>query len=188
MYIIHPNGDIDDQDMEQLQELLEVLDHQFKLNTDLRVKTHPPDQNLFWDRLSYITGLGFVMCQKYINISCPTNIIKMNEALGLPPMHTSGYSIVQLINTAANYWKHYQVDTDLPKGSLYKSTIEVVGKLGFPIEYPYVCEGFLEKIVETGNQPFSKLSYFLKEWRASLIKKCQHVAPVDNQGGAAVPS
>lgn len=72
MYIVLPDGEIDDQDMEQLQELLDVLDHQFALNILNRKKTDPPEQNIFWDRLSYITGLGFVICQQYINITYPT--------------------------------------------------------------------------------------------------------------------
>jgi hypothetical protein len=170
MYIVFPDGKIDDQDMEQLQELLDVLDHQFALNILNRKKTHPPDQNIFWDRLSYITGLGFVMCQQYINITYPTDGLERNEAFRLPPKHSSGYSIVQLINAGANYWKHYQEDVNYPYGSLHKATIQTIEKLGIEIEYPYICESILDMIAETDENPFRKLIIFLTEWRSNIIK------------------
>lgn len=170
MYIVFPNCEIDDQDMEQLQELLDVLDHQFALNILNRKKTHVPDQNIFWDRLSYIAGLGFVMCQQYINITYSTNGLGRNKALRLPPQHSSGYSIVQLINAGSNYWKHYQEDVNFPYGSLRETTIEPIEKLGLDIENPYVCEGILDRIVETEINPFRKLTDFLIEWRSNLIK------------------
>ncbi|NQU03679.1 MAG: hypothetical protein HQ589_05980, partial [Syntrophaceae bacterium] len=138
MYIVFPNGKIDDQDMEQLQELLSVLDHQFALNIHNRKKTHVPEQYIYWDRLSYIAGLGFVMCQQYINITYPTDGLEKNNALPLPPMHSSGYSIAQLINAGANYWKHYQEDVNFPYGSLRKTTIEPIEKLGLDIDNPYI--------------------------------------------------
>ncbi len=104
MYFTFSNGQIDDQDMEQLQELLDVVDHQFTLNILKRKKAHPPEQNIYWDRVSYLAGLGFVMCQQYMNITYPTDKLGRNEAFCLPPKHSSGYSIVQLINAGANYW------------------------------------------------------------------------------------
>ena len=98
MYIVFPDGEVDDQDMEQLEELLDVLEHQFALNSLKRNKTHPPEQNIYWDRLSYLTGLGFVMCQQYINVTYHTEKLKRDNAFSLPPNHSSGYTIVQLIN------------------------------------------------------------------------------------------
>lgn len=170
MYIVFPDGEIDDQDMELLQEHLDVLDHQFALNILNRKKTHAPEQNIFWDRLSYITGLGFVICQQYINITYPTDGLEKNEALLLPPKHSSGYSIVQIINAGANYWKHYQEDVNYPYGSLHGTVIQTIEKLGLDIEYPYICESILDRIVETDENPFRKLINLLTEWRSNLIK------------------
>lgn len=176
MYIVLPDGEIDDQDMEQLRMLLDVIDHQFNLNSLDRKRTFPPDQNIYWDRLSYITGLGFVMCQQYINITYPTSRLEKNIALELPPKHSSGYSIVQLINAGANYWKHYQEDVSYPFGSLHNMTIQTIEKLGLDIEYPYICESILDRIVGTDEHPFRALIYFLTEWRSNLIK-VQHDVP-----------
>ena len=82
MYIVFPDAEIDDQDMEQLKELLGVLDHQFTLNSLKQKKTHPPEQNIYWDRLSYLAGLGFVMCQQYINVNAEIlTLTSQKEAL-----------------------------------------------------------------------------------------------------------
>ena len=170
MYIVFPDGEIDDQDMEQLKELLDVLDRQFTSYTFRRKETYPPEQNIYWARLSYLAGLGFVMCQQYINITYPTSGIDRDQAFRLPPTHSSGYSIVQLINAAANYWKHFQEDVNYPYGSLHKVTIQTIERLDLDIEYPYVCESILERVVETEERPFRKLINFLTEWRRNLIR------------------
>ena len=170
MYIVFPDGEIDDPDMQQLEELLHVLDRQFAHNIRNRKQTHPPFQNVYWDRLSYIAGLGFVICQQYINITYPTDGFDRKDALEMPPKHLSGYSVAQLINTIANYWKHYQEDVDYPFGSLHKSTIKILEDLGLSIEAPYICELVLDRIVETEINPFTKIIGFLNEWRENLIK------------------
>ena len=131
--------------------------------------TSPPEQNIYWDRLSYLAGLGFVMCQQYINVTYTTDVFKRSKALELPPTHSSGYSIAQLINTGANYWKHYQEDTNYPYGDLHKSTIQTIEKLGLSIESPYICEGILDRIVDTDKEPFRVLINVLVEWRNNLI-------------------
>ena len=169
MYILFPNGEIDDPDMEQLQELLAVLDHQFALYSLKRKASVPPGQNLHWDRLSYLAGLGFVMCQQYINVTYPSKEISRDTAFCLPPNHSSGYSIVSLINTSANYWKHYQAYEDYPHGSLHKPTVQIIESLDIDIEYPYINESILERIVETDQAPFCKLAGLLTEWRNNLI-------------------
>ena len=88
----------------------------------------------------------------------------------MPPKHLSGYSVALLINTTANYWKHYQEDVDYPFGSLHKSTIKILEDLGLSIEAPYICELVLDRIVETEINPFTKIIGFLNEWRENLIK------------------
>jgi hypothetical protein len=186
MYVVFPDGEIGDQDMEQLQELLNVLDYQFASNIEKRKRSHPPEQNIFWDRLSYIAGLGFVMCQQYINITYPTDAPKRIVALELPPKHSSGYSIVQIINACANYWKHYQEDINYPYGSLNKTTIQTIEKLGEDIENPFLCEGILYKIVETDENPFKKLIGLLIEWRTNLIKSANNL--LQETEGASRPS
>jgi len=85
MYILFPDGEIDDQDMEQLQELLNVLDRQYILNSLKRINSHPPEQNIYWDRLSYLAGLGFVMCQQYINVTYPSDKFERDGVFRLPP-------------------------------------------------------------------------------------------------------
>jgi len=169
MYILFPDGEIGDQDMEQLQELLNVLDRQYAFNSLKRKNTLPPEQNIYWDRLSYLAGLGFVMCQQYINVTYPSDKVERDEAFQLPPNHSSGCSIVQLINTGANYWKHYQY----PHNSLHKTTIQAIDGLGLEIEYPYVCESILDRIVETEDKPFNKLIVLLTDWRGHLIAKAK---------------
>jgi len=167
MYILFSDGEIDDQDMEQLQELINVLDRQYTSNSLKRKNALPPAQNIYWDRLSYLAGLGFVMCQQYINVTYPSDKFERDEAFRLPPNHSSGYSIVQLVNAGANYWKHYQY----PYGSLHKTTMQAIERLGLEVEYPYVCESILDEIVETEERPFSKLVILLADWRSHLIEK-----------------
>ena len=169
MYIVLPDGQIDDPDMELLQEFLDVLDQQFARDTAKLKETHPPQQNIFWDRLSYIAGLGFVMCQQYIHVTYPSSGLDRNRALRLSPKHASGRTIVELVNAGANYWKHYLEDVDFPTGTLRKATIEPIEALGFDIESGCLCEVLLDKIVETDWRPFRRLLELLNDWRDNLI-------------------
>ncbi len=59
------------------------------------------------DRAERITGLGFVACQAYITyVHHFTNMQKSNS-LSFGPCHRTGKRIVDIINHAANYWKHH---------------------------------------------------------------------------------
>ncbi len=180
MYILLPNEPVQDAELEQLLELLALLDRQRDRYDCQRRVTQPPEQNIFWDRISYIAGLGFVMCQQYVTTTCQIPSVEKADALRLPPMHESGHSVVEIINAAANHWKHYLEDVDHPKGTLRKSTISPILALGLGLEECCLQETILEALAETTMQPFEKIGALITKWRDNLILK-------DQQTSSAVP-
>jgi len=169
MYTKLLDGEIEDTDLEQLRELLAVLDSHFAQYTEKRNQAAPPEQNVYWDRLSYVAGLGFVMCQQYINDTWRSAGLDFKTAMAIPPLYETELSVVRVINAAANYWKHYVEDVDFPKGTLREETMKVIQQLNQDIESGCLMEVFLEHLVGLQDQPFAKLSDLLVQWRGQVI-------------------
>src|SRR5260370_1283722 len=81
------------------QQLEEVCRKSVETNED-------PEALGYFDSAEHLTGLGFVACQTYMaTVYGHLRIEKLN-ALNAGPAHLSGQTKVQIINHAANYWKH----------------------------------------------------------------------------------
>jgi hypothetical protein len=57
-------------------------------------------------RSEFLCGLAFVICQKYIKASLGWIRLDLSTSLKLGKQFNSELSYVQIINAAANYWKH----------------------------------------------------------------------------------
>ena len=95
-----------DLDLDDLEKHLSLVDAQLeRLAADGRASGDPDGFGVF-DDIDSLLGLGFVACQRYLTATCGWMKIPKHVALAVGPPHSSGMTTVQIINHAANYWKH----------------------------------------------------------------------------------
>ncbi len=133
-----------------------------------------PDPDAFgvFDEMEYITGFGFVACQTYATAIVSRSKLKgkKHEALALGPKHRTGRTMIQLINAAANHWKHsseWIFDTPTTQA---KQTLEVISSLGVDTSGSYPIGNMLYEILTPHPARFANLIPFLTQWRDILPK------------------
>ncbi len=142
---------------------LERLDREAGASSD-------PDAFGIFDEVEYLTGFGFVACQTYVTAVASRSKLKgkKREALALGPIHRTGRSMAQLINAAANHWKHspgWSLDTATTQA---KQTLEVISTLGVDTNGSYPIANMLYEILAPHPARFTSLLPFLTQWRDTL--------------------
>lgn len=133
-----------------------------------------PDPDAFgiFDEMEYLTGFGFVACQTYATAAASRSKFrgKKREALALGPKHRTGLSTIQLINAAANHWKHspeWSLDTPTTQA---KQTLEVISSLGVDTNHSYPVANMLHEMLAPHPARFANLIPLLTQWRDILLK------------------
>ncbi len=134
----------------------------------LNGKAHAsPDPDAFgiFDEMEYISGLGFVACQTYATAVASRSQLKnkKREALALGPRHRTGRSMAQLINAAANHWKHspeWSLDAPTTQAA---QTLEVISSLGVDTDSSYPVANMLYAILTPHPARFANLIPFLTQ-------------------------
>ncbi|MDF7800780.1 hypothetical protein P4C99_15000 [Pontiellaceae bacterium B1224] len=167
MYILLPDGTIDDFELDELKEFIPILDRNHATIYEKLEKIPAPEHNVYWSRLSYISGLGFTMAQQYISTTISSSDIDYKVAFELPPFDKSGISKISIINAGANYWKHY---CDYSNEPLHKGTKAILDSIDFDIS-SYGIFVLLYKVAVVEINPFNKLCEILEEWRNNMVAK-----------------
>jgi hypothetical protein len=119
----------------------------------------------YFDSMESATGLGFVACQTYMAAVYGPLRVEKARALSVGPRHANGLTKAEIINHAANYWKHNN-EWALDRSTKRREKIENVFD-SLPIcEYP-LCE----ILVEIADPQFASLSAVLdvlEQWKADV--------------------
>jgi hypothetical protein len=169
MFLIH--GDrVLDPDLNLLNEILTVIDRHLETVINGWSATAIADELGYFDRIEHVTGLGFVACQAYMTATYGfMNVAKLGS-LSKGPRHKSGLSIAELVNHAANYWKHRD-EWHLDKGfAKQKRVREAFDSIGFPVDTDYPLSGILTELAASQSASFSPLIEKLEEWRDAVRK------------------
>ncbi len=161
-----------DFDLDFLQSAVTLLDASLEL-LDKETEASPdPDQFGIFDELEYISGFGFVACQTYMTAIVSRFKIEKRKALALGPKYKTGRPIVQIVNAAANYWKHNpEWSLDAPTTQA-KQTLEVISSLDLsPALGHYPVMNTLYKILVPNPTRFANLIPLLTQWRDSLPRQ-----------------
>jgi len=132
-----------------------------------------PDPDAFgiFDEVEYLAGFGFVACQAYATAVVSRSPLRGNkrQALARGPKHRTGQSMAQLVNAAANHWKHSpEWALDAPTTQA-KQTIEVISTLGVDTNDSYPVANMLREILTPHKARFVNLVPFLTQWRDALL-------------------
>ena len=95
------------------------------------------------DRAEHITGLGFAACQAYVTATHGVMNVGKSKAFAFGPCHGSGQRIVEIVNHAANYWKHRE-EWHLDKSSARQNRIRnAFEAIGFSVDLDYPLSGVI---------------------------------------------
>jgi len=124
-----------------------------------------PDGFGVYDRIEHACGLGFVVCQNFLESTCVAHGVPKGEALDFGPAHDSGSSVAVLVNHAANWWKH-QLQW---KGATWTPANERtrVGLSAMDLESDYPLVQALA-LLSGGDLRVSPLVPLLIEWHDAL--------------------
>jgi hypothetical protein len=105
--ILRGRAKIWDLELDFLEKHLALIDVQLgRLAVEGRASGDADTFEIF-DDINSLVGLGFVDCQRYITATCGWLKIPKDVALAAGPKHPTGMTIIQIIDHAANYWKHH---------------------------------------------------------------------------------
>lgn len=167
MFLVFEDG-VYDHDLESLVELLDVIDHQM-VRLDVEISSSPdPDGFGYLDRMEGVIGLGFVACQQYIHATYPHLGKKKSAAIQSPPKHSSGRPVAEIINAAANFWKHHDEWSEDSENAGAQKTMDVV-KILVPSSVDYMMANVLRELLKPQASCFASVIPLLTQWRDLLI-------------------
>lgn len=150
-----------------LTELLGLLDTKLSEIHRLISASVDPDSEGLCDKGEYFIGVGFVAIQQYLTDTLLFTGVDRVAAFALGPTHSSNISSINLINSAANWWKHESEWVNagtVPKNGqrTYDHIAEVAPSNG------YELSNTLAAICGSENLSLSSLIPLLIEWRAAV--------------------
>lgn len=144
-------------DLELLKELVQLIDQQIEKICPLCSEVDDPDSLGYFDRAEHVTGLWFVACQTFMSSVCGNLEVSKRNALTIGPSHSSGNTKAQIINHAANYWKHKN-EWNLSKKDKRRENIEkAFESVGFSVDLDYPLSGVLTELSLPGEARFQSV-------------------------------
>ena len=150
------------------KELVDTIDQRIEEIIKKCNTVDDPDSLGYFDSAEHVTGLGFVVLQSYITAVYGNIGISKKIALLTGPKHEGGYTIVKIVNDAANYWKHnneWRYDKNDKRRELIESTFE---DIGFPVGIEYPLSGILTELSVPNFASFNAIFEKLQEWSNEL--------------------
>lgn len=161
---LKPGDEIAFYDISVITELLRGIDAQLSKLAKEIDNCPDPDSFGLCDLAEGICGMGFVACQWYLSTIYGWLKADKSDALKLGPRHLSGLTCVQLLNDAANYWKHREEWSLKQNREKAARTISNISKLGIDCENDYVLSCVLVSISPSKKMQFAPLIPSLKSW------------------------
>ena len=146
------------------RELIGLIDEKLSELSRKSTETEIADLLGYFDSMEHLTGLGFVTCQTYMTAVYGITKVDKKTALSFGPFHSYGASIAEVVNAAANYWKHNN-EWSLDKTPKRREAIEATFKdIGFPIGTEYPLSGILTELAEPDDASFMPVMNKLRTW------------------------
>lgn len=158
-----------DSEIALISDLVIVIDQKLSDICEKAINTAGADEFGFYDAAEHATGLGLVACQTIIAMVCGGLAIKKATALALGPMHLGGLSKVQIVNHAANFWKHNNEWSLEGPSKRHEIIVRTFDSVGFPVDTGYPLSGVLTEL--SAPQPASLLAVLgvLDVWKKDVL-------------------
>ena len=157
-------------DLELLKELVQLIDQQIEKICQLCSEIDDPDMLGYFDRSEHVTGLGFVACQTFMSSVYGNLGVSKRNALAIGPSHSSGSTKAQIINHAANYWKHNNEWNPNKKDKRQENIEKAFESIGFSVNLDYPLSCILAELSLPGEARFKSVLGVLHVWKDELEK------------------
>jgi hypothetical protein len=160
------DGDVFDYELKVFADVAAVLDRHIHVSLD-ETDLERADQMGLLYAAEHATGLGFAACQVYVTATCGFLQVAKDVALKAGPTHAeTGKPIVEIVNAAANHWKHSE---EWPQEEKRKHRREeILASLGCLADEEYPLSNVLAKLTHSQDKPLSSLVPLLAAWRDSI--------------------
>ena len=160
-------------ELESLIKLISVIDKHLSEICEKSVEVSDADSLGLFDSAEHAVGLGLVACQTYMAAVYGSLQIEKSRAISFGPKHSGGLTKIQIINHAANYWKHnneWSLDRTVARRAAIERAFE---SIGFPVGTDYPLSGVLTELAEPNYASLSPIISILEAWKAELINSTQ---------------
>ncbi len=158
-----------DSEITIIDSLVTVIDERLSDIREIAVNAESADELGYYDAAEHATGLGLVACQTIIAIVCGGLGVEKSTALALGPVHAGGLSKVQIINHAANYWKHNN-EWSLERPDKRKEAIsKAFASVGFPVGTDYPLSGVLTELADSKPASLREVLAILAAWKVEVL-------------------
>lgn len=121
-----------------------------------------------FDSAEHATGLGLVACQTYMATVCGALQIEKSRALSFGPKHPGGLTMVQVVNHAANYWKHNNEWVFDRTTARQEAICRAFESVGFPVNTDYPLSGVLVELCHPHLAALKYVIAILEAWKSEL--------------------
>jgi hypothetical protein len=171
MVFVLSADDVIDLDLDLLIRLLTIVDQELARVEAECEKSQDPDSLGLLDRAEGLAGLGFVACQQYLHMTYRQfDGGKKWEAIQAGPRHAADVSYAEVINAAANFWKHRGEWDDRAPTHDETRTRAVLDRI-FASSGAYPLFNVLHGLLKPEPSRFANIVPLLEGWRNALIAK-----------------
>ena len=157
-------------ELNTLRALIVIIDDHLSNICEKSLEVDDPDSFGLFDSAEHLTGLGFVACQTYMATVYGNLNIEKQLALNMGSKHRGGRTKAQIINHAANYWKHnneWVLDKSATRRKAIESAFESVG---FSVGTDYPLCGVLTELSAPFEASFRSVIDMLELWKTELVR------------------
>lgn len=171
-------------ELAHIANLIAAIDEYLLGICDAAVAADDADNLGHFDNAEHAVGLGLVACQTYMATAYGALKIEKSVALTFGLRHHGGLTQVQIINHAANYWKHnneWSLDRSAARKEAIKRAFE---SIGFPIDTDYPLSGVLVELSNPAPPSLKQVVRALETWKKEMCETCTKSRGSDTQQGS----
>jgi len=164
-----------DREMQLMSEVLATIDSKLAEVLSLIAVSADPESDGLTDRGEYFIGVGFSVIQQYLTDTLTFTGVSKKRALDIGPRYSEKFTVVAVVNAAANWWKHSAewVGRSV-KDRVALKTQEIVSEVANTEDYP--MRVVLSELQNKGQISLGALLPNLVLWRSAVDRERQQNA------------
>jgi hypothetical protein len=160
-----------ERELETLLGLVRLLDERLVNLSEKSVEVDDADAYGYFDTMEHVVGLAMVVCQTYIAAVCGAVALDKKIAMKIGAAHSDGMAKIEIINHAANYWKHNNEWAGERSDRRRKAIEAAFDTVGFSVGTDYPLSGVLTELSDPKAASLEVLSVILSAWKITILSE-----------------
>ena len=158
-------------ELQTLVALVRLLNQQLSALSDKSTEAEDADAFGHFDTMEHLVGLAMVIFQTYVATVCGTISVDKRLALKNGPIHSGGMHKVEIVNHAANYWKHNNEWGPERSDRRRRAIEDAFDSVGFPVGTDYPLSGVLAELSAPKFASLEPLIEILHQWKTTVLTR-----------------